>query len=257
MLSKLAFTALLATFSAFFVNAEVIPSEPGPGAVYKEGGKCHISWQGDKSSPTIWKDMSIQLMTGSNFEMVHLTTVASHQDGTASGSFDYDCPNVTPNSAIYFYQFTSPLATDKQWTTRFTIASATGSTTPPDNAVQPGTGEQIPWGTGALDNASTAVPPPDYLSGNSSVTSASANISTTSSASLSTTTSASISSTTDSGDVVTVHTTVQPSSTGASSANATATGGTQNGALSFPVEGQMAKIIVGSSLLVLSSLLLL
>ncbi|KAF9465561.1 hypothetical protein BDZ94DRAFT_1288716 [Collybia nuda] len=160
MFRKLTLTALLASASFLAVRADVVPSVPGPGVVYNSGATCRIEWDGDKDSNTVWKNMSIQLMTGSNFEMVHLTTVASGQDGTASGFFEHPCPAVTPFSAIYFYQFTSPLATEKTWTTRFTIASPTGATVPPANPTQPGTNAAIPWGVGALADPSTAVPPP-------------------------------------------------------------------------------------------------
>lgn len=78
---------------------------------------------------------------------------------------------VTPNSAIYFYQFSTPAApTNLTWTTRFTIAAADGSTTPPENQNEPD-GQNIPWGTGALVDPSTAVPPPSYLTGGSTAAS--------------------------------------------------------------------------------------
>ncbi|GLB41526.1 putative ser-Thr-rich glycosyl-phosphatidyl-inositol-anchored membrane family protein [Lyophyllum shimeji] len=166
MFGTFVLTALLAS-AAVLVRADVQPDVPGPGVVYKEGGTCHIEWIGDKDSTTAWKDMAIQLMTGDNFNMVHLTTVATGLDGTTSGNFDHPCPAVTPNSAIYFYQFTAPGATSKQWTTRFAIASATGQTTPPPNPTQPGTNAAIPWGTGALADPSKAVPPPSFVNGSS------------------------------------------------------------------------------------------
>ncbi|KAF8888077.1 hypothetical protein BD779DRAFT_1419571, partial [Infundibulicybe gibba] len=146
--------------SALVARADVTPSEPGPGDSFNAGATCHVSWDGDKDSTTAWKNMSIQLMSGSNTAMTHITTVATGQDGTTSGVFDFPCPNVIPNSAIYFYQFTAPGSPDKTWTTRFTIASSSGATTPPANANQPG-GEPIPWGTGALADPSKAVPPPN------------------------------------------------------------------------------------------------
>ncbi|KAG6885758.1 hypothetical protein C0993_010270 [Termitomyces sp. T159_Od127] len=166
MFATFALTALLASASLLRVRADVTPSDPGPGVVYKAGGTCHIEWVGDKSSPTAWKNMAIQLMTGDNLNMIHLTTVATGLDGTADGTFDHTCPSVSPNSAIYFYQFTAPNAPVKQWTTRFTIASAAGATTPPTNNTQPG-GDQIPWGTGALSDPSTAVPPPSFTASSS------------------------------------------------------------------------------------------
>ena len=48
--------------------------------------------------------MSIELMTGSNLEMSKLATVATGLDGTQlnATSYNYTCPSVSPNSAVYF-----------------------------------------------------------------------------------------------------------------------------------------------------------
>jgi len=104
-------------------------------------------------------------MTGDNYQMVHLTTVTTGQDGTIDGNFTHKCPGVYPNAAIYFYQFTSPAITRANWTwtTRFTIAGEDGSTEPPTNATQPDANHTaIAWGTGKLLDPSTATPPPDF-----------------------------------------------------------------------------------------------
>ncbi|EIW58390.1 uncharacterized protein TRAVEDRAFT_47544 [Trametes versicolor FP-101664 SS1] len=139
----------------------VIPTAPGPGDVFKQGGDCTLSWTPDPSGT--WKQTDVELMTGDNFNMVFITTITSF-DGTDASktTFSYPCPEVTPNSAIYFYQFSSPAVPDRQWTTRFTIADASGATTPPTNATQPG-GAAIPWGTGALADPSKVVAAPSYL----------------------------------------------------------------------------------------------
>jgi len=168
MFSKIAQTIFLVTSLALMAKADVTPDEPGPGAVYKTGGTCRTTWIGDKVSATAWKNMSIELMTGDNFNMIHLTTVALNLDGTTNGMYQYTCPGVTLNGPVYFYQYSAPNATTKQWTTRFTIASTSGQTTPAPNATQPGTGEAVPWGIGALIDPSTAVPPPAYLNGTTS-----------------------------------------------------------------------------------------
>jgi len=152
MFANLALVTLLA---ATVVQAAVVPLTPGPG---NEGATCTVSWQGDAAS-TEWGSMAIQLMTGDNLNMVHLTTITSEMDGTIDGQFDYPCPDVSINSAIYFYQFTSPATPEKTWTTRFTIAGPDGSTVPPENPLQ-SDGEPIPWGVGALADPSAAVPPP-------------------------------------------------------------------------------------------------
>lgn len=167
MVSASAITLAAAFASAFLVRADVVPSEPSPGAVYHEGQPCPISWGGDTSSTTLWKNMNIQLMSGDNFDMIPVTTVATNQDGTTAGHFQYPCPNVIPNAAIYFYQFSAPLASNKTWTGRFTIASPTGDTTPPANSTQPD-GENIAWGVGALTDTSQVVPPPPSAGGSTS-----------------------------------------------------------------------------------------
>jgi len=171
---------LLALASPLMVLADVTPSEPSPGSVFKAGQTCLVTWQGDTESTTLWKGMAIELMSGSNIEMVHVTTVATNQDGTKDGSFQYTCPQVTPYSAIYFYQFDSSQTTNKTWTTRFTIEAADGSSTPPANPTQP-SGEAIPWGVGHLVDQSAAVPPP-FTGSNSTSSGASLSHSATSSA---------------------------------------------------------------------------
>ena len=70
MFSPILLTALLASLAA--VRADPDPSEPGPGSVYNEGATCHIAWSPDTTGT--WKTMYIELMTGSNLGMVHLTS---------------------------------------------------------------------------------------------------------------------------------------------------------------------------------------
>ncbi|KAH8810401.1 hypothetical protein DL96DRAFT_1627082 [Flagelloscypha sp. PMI_526] len=151
------FSALTATHAAL-----VQPNEPGPGSVFNEGTTCHIAWGVDASAGTgNWKDMTITLRTGSNLAMTTITQVATGQDGSVPGTFDYPCPDVTPQSAIYFYEFNAPGATadGPQWTTRFAIADAQGNTVPPENADQPNpkAGDPaIPWGTGKLESGTAS-----------------------------------------------------------------------------------------------------
>ncbi|TNY23788.1 hypothetical protein DMC30DRAFT_280058 [Rhodotorula diobovata] len=111
------------------------------------GEKCDIEWNLDTTGD--WTDFSITLMTGSNFAMVPVQTVASGLDGTKGAqTIDYTCPDVSPNSAIYFYQFSQEGAATA-WTTRFTIAAADGSTTKPTESTS-----GIAWGTGSLVGSS-------------------------------------------------------------------------------------------------------
>jgi len=178
MFSSAVFAALLAASSTLFVLADPTPTAPGPGDSFTEGKNCTFAWDGDTNSATQaeWKTMNVELMSGSNLNMNFITTVAT-LDGTTSGTYSYECPEVTPNSAIYFYQFSSPDSATLSWTTRFTIAAANGSTTPPANANQPNNpSPAIPWGVGGLVDPSLAVPEPKIGTANSSsaTTSASA-----------------------------------------------------------------------------------
>ncbi|KAJ1306397.1 hypothetical protein OPQ81_007402 [Rhizoctonia solani] len=144
------------------------PTEPSGTSVFNVGQQCTMKWDADATGG--WKKMSVQLMTGDNLGMIHITTVAQDIDATdaTKNTYSYTCPDVTPNSAIYFYQFSDPSEpSNLLWTTRWTIASASGQTTPPTEATQP-KGDKIPWGKGALVDPSTAVPPPAYLTNNQS-----------------------------------------------------------------------------------------
>ncbi|KAI8996501.1 hypothetical protein BD414DRAFT_478234 [Trametes punicea] len=169
-----AFAGLVALLTgAAIVRADPVPTAPGPGDVFKEGGQCTFTWDVDTTGQ--WKTMNVELMSGDNWNMIHITTVAT-LDGTdaSNTTYSYTCPQVIPNSAIYFYQFTSPNAANRTWTTRFAIADANGNTTPAPNATQPD-GQSIPWGLGKLVDPSTAVAAPSYLaSGTSGATGATA-----------------------------------------------------------------------------------
>ncbi|KAJ3918703.1 hypothetical protein F5877DRAFT_41974 [Lentinula edodes] len=174
---------LVSAASTLLVRADVVPDTPATGTA---GSTCSITWTGDSSSN--WSDMAIEFMTGDNFNMVFLTTVATGLDGTKSGSYSWTCPEVNPYSAIYFYQFISPVESGNPvWTTRFAIASSSGETTTPPNSTQPD-GEAIPWGTGALVDASSVSAVPSFASGVTSgsvpATSATASASVSSSSSI-------------------------------------------------------------------------
>ncbi|KAG6908738.1 hypothetical protein DXG01_003442 [Tephrocybe rancida] len=150
---------LASNYQTALVRA-VYPNFPA-GDIQTAGKTCHIAWGGDTPPKTEWKDMTIEFMTGDNFNMVHLTTVATDRDGTVAGSFDWICPQVNPNAAIYFYQFRSPHTPDYAWTTRFPIASSSGKVTSPPESKQ-SDGAAIPWGKGALVDPSKASPPPVF-----------------------------------------------------------------------------------------------
>ncbi|KAG9080897.1 hypothetical protein FRC06_006010 [Ceratobasidium sp. 370] len=160
--SKLTVAGIVAVVAGV-VSASPNPTEPSSTSVFNIGQTCSIKWDPDTTGS--WKQMNIQLMTGDNWNMIHITTIAQNIDATdaTKNTFSYDCPEVTPTSAIYFYQFSSPAnATDLLWTTRFTIAGPNGETTTPTETTQPD-GQKIPWGKGALVDPSTAVAAPAYL----------------------------------------------------------------------------------------------
>ncbi|KAJ7173648.1 hypothetical protein C8R46DRAFT_119190 [Mycena filopes] len=166
MFTSIVFTTVLAS-SALLVSAIVDPNEPGPGDVFNQGAKCNVGWAGDDSGTDAWKNMAIELMTGPNEKMIHITTVAQNQDGSVAGTFNYDCPEVTPNSPIYFYQFTAAGTANFTWTGRFSIAAPDGTTTPAKETEQ-SNGQTVLWGTGALVDPSTAVAAPIFNTSGSS-----------------------------------------------------------------------------------------
>lgn len=155
MFAKLILAAV--TLTGFLVRADPNPIVPGPGDSYKEGGDCIIQWQPDTTGK--WTNMNIALKTGDNYNMVLLEAITTI-DGTKQSQYKYPCPSVTPNSAIYFYEFSTSSSPEKYWTTRFTITDKDGNSTPPANTTQPN-GDKIPWGTGNLldgDNNASSLP---------------------------------------------------------------------------------------------------
>ena len=77
MLSAL-FLLSTAALLPLLVKAEVFPITPSGSDVYNVGTKCQIAWTGDADPATKekWKNMSIELMTGDNFNMVHITSTS-------------------------------------------------------------------------------------------------------------------------------------------------------------------------------------
>jgi len=146
MLSSLFVAALLAAASPSL--AAVVPTSPDASTVVKVGDNITALWTADTTGT--WKDMEIQLMTGGNLQMVELAVLGQNIDGTTLTSYTVPAPNVSPYSQIYFLQFTpGGDVTQAQWSTRFTIAGADGSTTPPTNETF-WDGQNVQWGTGTL-----------------------------------------------------------------------------------------------------------
>ena len=145
MLSIIAVTFMALLGAAYGV---VTPTGPGPNEIFREGKPCLISWTHDTTGT--WTSFSVDLMSGSNLDMKVVTNAFKGLDGTKGNTtFSWPCPAVTPNSAIYFYQFNDAAGRQPSWTTRFTIASPTGETTPPAHFTQKN-GRPIPWGVGEL-----------------------------------------------------------------------------------------------------------
>lgn len=159
MFAPIFFAAL--TAGSALVRADPGPTTPSPGAVYNEGANCDVAWNADTSG--VWKTMNIELMTGSNLAMQFLKTVAT-VDGTDpnKNSYSYSCPEVDPNSAIYFYQFSSPYSDSLYWTGRFAIADKDGNTTPPSQWTVYSGNNNVTWGVGSLVGDSDPGSAPAY-----------------------------------------------------------------------------------------------
>ncbi|GAA5908968.1 uncharacterized protein JCM6883_002567 [Sporobolomyces salmoneus] len=157
------------------VNGDVVPTAPGPGDSFNEGSPCPIQWNLDTTDT--WTNFTIQLMTGSNQVMTPLATVASGLDGTSgTGKLSWTCPEVDPNSAVnlllpqvsstslppptrltlYPYTEFTQAGAPTSWTTRFTIASASGETTEPTETVMVN-GQPVGWGNGRLSGDSVSL----------------------------------------------------------------------------------------------------
>ncbi|KAL9549715.1 hypothetical protein PS6_005921 [Mucor atramentarius] len=101
-------------------------------------------------------------MTGSNDVQTKLQTVATKVPANQL-KYSFVAPQVSPNSAIYFFMFTGSDGVSA-WTTRFGIAGADGKLVAETEKTQPN-GDAIPWGTGKLlsgaavsANASSSAP---------------------------------------------------------------------------------------------------
>jgi hypothetical protein len=75
MFSRGTFPAFILSSALVAFAADIIPTVPDPGHIYNEGSTCQVGWTPDSTGQ--WKSMNIQLMTGSNFQMVPLTSSSS------------------------------------------------------------------------------------------------------------------------------------------------------------------------------------
>jgi len=167
----LATLALTIAALAYGVAADPVPLEPSSTSVFNEGSNCTILWTPDTTG--VWTVMNIELMTGDNFNQVHLKTVGT-VDATDSTNprYSYPCLAVEPNAPIYFYKFSSPASSDILFTTRFTIADAQGNSVPATLTETATNGDVIRWGTGALSDPTQGDQPPVVGTGSGNSTSA-------------------------------------------------------------------------------------
>lgn len=102
--------------------AGLVPTAPGPGEVFNAGTPCEIKWDVDMTGswknvtvglssvrlqPPLWiLTLPLDLMSGSNSNMLFVANVAGALDGTDAtlSPYSWTCPEVNPYSAIYFYQ---------------------------------------------------------------------------------------------------------------------------------------------------------
>ncbi|CAO1633813.1 unnamed protein product [Sympodiomycopsis kandeliae] len=231
-------------------SSAVSPTAPGPGDKFQAGGDCTTEW--DAGSDPAWKEFDIDLMTGSNTQMTKLGTIATGLDGsdTTKTSITYKCPEVSPYSAIYFYQYTPKGSSsgDPAWTTRFTITDASGNSTPEPQKVQPD-GKKIPWGTGKLLSSASSGSAMAGDSANSTSASSSGSSASTSSAS-STSDSASPSSTSSSDSSASSQTGSQQSSSSSSSDDSDNSKQQTTSSSQSPTSGSIQNVASGSGLFV-------
>jgi len=156
--------SLVALGLAASVFADPAPLTPQTGV---EGQPCVISWTPDTTGT--WNQTVIELMTGQNQLMVHLTTVATvDTTSTTNTSYTWTCPQVTLHAPVYFYQFSHAAnASEFAWTTRWGIEAPSGTLDAAPTPTQPD-GSATPWGIGLLVDAAAASPAPTYIVGESS-----------------------------------------------------------------------------------------
>jgi hypothetical protein len=85
-------------------DAGVAPSEPSPEFVVKIGGDINSMWVLNENTDQQWTNMTIELMTGSNFNMVHLSYVGQGINAVNSTVHNFRAPMVHPTGQIYFLQ---------------------------------------------------------------------------------------------------------------------------------------------------------
>ncbi|KAL8292340.1 hypothetical protein RQP46_001806 [Phenoliferia psychrophenolica] len=113
--------AALALLAATAVQAAPSPLTPATGTV---GKTCLIQYTADTTGT--WTNASVVLKSGPNLAMTVVTSVLEGFDATTGSEIVWTCPDVTPYSAIYFYEFNLG-GLDPTWTTRFGISDSAGT----------------------------------------------------------------------------------------------------------------------------------
>ncbi|KAG0743234.1 hypothetical protein G6F57_005870 [Rhizopus arrhizus] len=144
-------TFITAALLTALAEAAVSPTYPQPGTVQIQGQSYDITWSFDGKNAS--ETYQIDFMTGSNDNQKVLSTVAKGVSANLL-KYSFTAPEVSPNSAIYFFMFTGSNG-DQAWTTRFGIAANAGaSLTAEPESTQPN-GDKIPWGIGKLASSSS------------------------------------------------------------------------------------------------------
>ncbi|KAH7101063.1 hypothetical protein BKA62DRAFT_657890 [Auriculariales sp. MPI-PUGE-AT-0066] len=153
--------ALVALSLVASTIAGAVPSEPAPGTEFLIGQDCTVKWLA--STDGTGKTTYVQLMSGSNEQMIPVTTVTQFDATDATTTqYTYKCPDVTLHSNVYFYQFTSTESKANpdliQWTGRFTISNGTVDPAPNQDILP--SGIDASWGNAALVNQADVKPAP-------------------------------------------------------------------------------------------------
>lgn len=82
----------------------IAPSEPSPESSFNIGTDITATWNNTDVGTDQWTNMTIELMTGSNYNMIHLSYVATKINAMTSTSYSFKAPDVHPTSKIYFLQ---------------------------------------------------------------------------------------------------------------------------------------------------------
>ncbi|KAI8069284.1 hypothetical protein BC940DRAFT_298357 [Gongronella butleri] len=150
IMHSIALGLLCLTSLVTLTRANMAPSYPEPGTVWKENQEYEIQWNDDAAKPSMadtWKNFRIDLMTGEDENQVTLGTVAENVN-PADKKIKIKAPVVEPHAPIYFFMFSNDQG-EFAWTTRFAIVGADGKQKAPEKSVQPN-GQKIPWGVGKL-----------------------------------------------------------------------------------------------------------